>query len=439
MFEILRLMFNSFLNMLSNSRGTSVTVLNVTGAAELDEAIPEHWDTRIRVDAIKQAFWGKRFEGKQGSRMPVITNTDFTVKPGDKIHFQTMRRLKLSGVTGNSVLAGNEEQLSLGQFDLTVEWLRHAVAFNKRGTKRANFDAVKQAGVELTDWLARQIDDDLFENLVSTNSPDTIFAGNKTSEDALDSTSIFNTDALDRLKLALQRKGAIPFQVRNVNGVTLRFYGVVIDPIDGYNLRGDEAWWSAQRDAMTRGMDNPIFTGALGIYNGMIIYEFGNVRTEQGTWLRPEAALSADVPASGAVTVTVTLDSNTSIVSTKFFASTGKIQIGDEVMTYTAKGDNTFTVAAGGRGALNTTPAAHTSGALVTQRNVAQAIGFGAEAIVRGWGLFPRTTKDVQDYGFKFGVGIESVFGQVGVTDVAGNLPNYMVLKSTSKNPTSSI
>ena len=434
MLRFLRLLFASFTGMISNCRGT-VSDINPTTAAELDEAIPEHWDTKIRLDATKQAFWGKRFEGKQGSRMPIIINNDFTKMSGDVIHFQLMKRLKLAGVTGASKLTGNEETLTLGQYDLTVDWLRHAVGFNKRGTKRANFDAVRQAGIELSDWLARQTDDDIFKALVVDNTPDIIFSGNKTSEDDLITSSVFNTNSIDKLKVALLRKGAIPFQVKSVGGVTLKFFGVVIDPLDGFNLRGDEVWQQAQKDAMTRGFDNPIFTGALGIYNGMIIFEFGNVSGEQGTHLRPEATLSADLGASGALTVTVTTDSNTSIVATKFFAATGKIQIGDEVMTYTAKGDNTFTVASGGRGQLNTSAQAHSTDDLVTQRNISKQVAFGAEAIVRGWGLFPRATKDVQDYGFRFGVGIESVFGQAVIPDTNGNFPNYLISKSYSENP----
>ena len=436
MFDFLR----KFFSFLGNSRGVDVVELNSTTATELDYAIPELWDTKIRLDAVKQAFWGSRFEGAQGSKMPIITNTDFTKSAGDVIHFQTMRRLKYAGVTGDTTLAGSEEKLTLGQYDLSVDWLRHAVAFNKRGTKRANFDAVMVAGDELADWLARQIDDSMFKELVSDESPSTIYSGGKTAEASLTSADVFNTDSLDRMKLALLRKGSIPFQVKSVSGTSLKMFGIVIDSVDAYNLRGDEAWYSAQRDANLRGMDNPIFTGALGIYNGMIVYEFANVAGEQGTWLRPEATLSANVAAAGAVTVTVTINSDTSINATKFFPSSGTIRIGNEDLTYTgATTGYTFTVAAGGRGANGTVPAAHSTGDLVTLRNVTKQIGFGAEISVRGWGMYPRKTREVQDYGFKFGVGIEAVYGQQAIKDSNGNIPNYVMMKSYAANPNSNI
>ena len=62
---------------------------------------------------------------------------------------------------------------------------------------------------------------------------------------------------------------------------------------------------------------------------------------------------------------------------------------------------------AAGRGANGTVAAAHSTNDLVTLRNITKQVGFGSEIAVRGWGLYPRKTKEVQDYGFKFGIGIE--------------------------------
>jgi len=419
---------------ISNCKGTDVVEINDTTTSALDYAIPELWATKVRLDAVKSAFWGSRFEGKQGANMPIIINTDFSKAAGDVLHFQTMKRLKLSGVTGETVLTGAEETLTLGQFDLSVDWIRHAVGFNKRGTKRANFDAVMVAGQELSDWLARYIDDSMFQQLISTESPSTLYSGGKTAEANLTSSDVFNTTSLDKLKLALIRKGALPFQVKSVGGTTLKFYGIVIDPIDAYNLRADDAWYSAQRDANLRGLDNPIFSGALGIYNGMIVYEFGNVSGEMGTWLRPEAKLSAAIGIAD-TTITCTIDSNTSIDALKFFPSSGTIRIDNEDMTYTSESGYYFTVSA--RGANNTTAASHASGALVTLRNVSTQLAFGSEIAVRGWGMYPKATKEVQDYGFRYGVGIEAIFGQKGIADAASAMANYVIMKSYASNPSS--
>ena len=57
------------------------------------------------------------------------------------------------------------------------------------------------------------------------------------------------------------------------------FYVVVLHSYSVTDLRLDIAnsayvdWPTIQMYANKRGMDNPIFTGALGVYNGMIMYE----------------------------------------------------------------------------------------------------------------------------------------------------------------------
>src|SRR3990167_5581455 len=85
MLDFLRGMFRSFISKIRSCKGTDVVEINDTTATDLDNAIPELWATKVRLDAIKSAFWGSRFEGKQGSGMPIIINTDFSKGPGDVI------------------------------------------------------------------------------------------------------------------------------------------------------------------------------------------------------------------------------------------------------------------------------------------------------------------------------------------------------------------
>jgi len=174
----------------------------------------------------------------------------------------------------------------------------------------------------------------------------------------------------------------------------------------------------------------------LGIYNGVIVYEFGNVGGEQGTWLRPEAKLSAAIGV-GDTTITVTLDSDTALNATKFFASSGTIRIDNEDMTYTSKTVNTFVVSV--RGANGTTAVTHASGAIVTQRNISTQIAFGGEIAVRGWGMQPQATREVQDYGFRYGVGIEAIYGQQVIVDSASVPPNYILHKAYANNPNANV
>ncbi len=431
-------MWKYLFSLLRNNRGAVTlnmhTIANATTTG-LDYAIPEFWNKRLYDDGMRKAFWGARFEGREGSSRPIITKDDFTKGPGDALHFQVMSELISSGVTGESGLQGNEDKLSMSQFSLTVDWIRNAVAFTEKLERRVNFSIVQVARQRLSNWMARYIDEGLFAEILTATSVEKLYSGDAADEDALGDNDTFGTEEIDRIKLALQRKGAIPISTKMNNGEELDTYGIVISELDEYWLKGDPVWQQAQREAGIRGETNRIFTGALGIYNGMILYVHRSIKSGlnvQGSPLRPEARLFATLsagdtdPAGG---------DNTKANYLKFFpAGGGTLKIDDEEMTYSGKANSyTFTVTS--RGINGTTDADHAAGALITLRNVSTQIGFGAEVAVRGWGMKPTPIAQTYDYGFENGVGVKAIFGQVAIKDTNSVPKNYLLIKSFAKNP----
>jgi N4-gp56 family major capsid protein len=435
-------MFRKLINFLCfplmNRKGVAtLNVMSYTGA-ELDYAIPEKWDKRLYENGMFNAFWGSNKEGKEGSNKPIITKDDFTKEPGDVIHFNVISDLYSAGVTGETTLAGSEDKLSLAQFNLTVDWARNAVAFTKNVQRRVNFETVNLSRIKLEKWLSRfVIDADMFTQLITTESPDTLYSGDATSAATLGSNDTFGVEEIDRIKLSLQRKGALPISAKMKDGENLDTYGIVISEVDEYWLKGDEDWKKGAREAAERGAGNPLFTGAIGMWNGCIIYVHRSVKSGYqviGSALRPEARLYTTINAGDTGANLVLADASTTKSKlTKFFPATGILRIGTEDLTYTAKSDYGFTISA--RGANGTTAAAHTAGALVTLRDVSTQIGFGAEVAIRGWALKPTHTTDVKDYGFEQGIGVEAVFGQVAVKDTLGVPKNYLLCKSYANNP----
>ena len=446
MISFLRTLFAT----LCSKRGeTLANMTYASGAGVLDYAIPTFWAERLRDDAIRRAFWGSRFEGKEGSRKPIIVNEDFTKKPGDRINFQVVSQIFTPGVTGETALTGSEAKLALGQYYLTVDWVRNAIAYTKALEKRVNFSIVQTIRQELSDWMSRRIDSDMFSAIISGAS-NTIYSGDATSVATLGANDHFGTEEIDRIKLALSRT-AIPIRVEGPAGEEEEYYGAVISEVDEYWLKGDSVWTQAQRDAGPRDYSkNRIFTGALGMYNGVIIYVHRakkSARNVQGSPLRPEARLYTTMTA---VSTEAEFDiSTTSKDLGDFFSSTGTITIGSEEITYTSitAGSGmtgaTYRFAGLGRAANGTTAAAHTAGALITQRNVASVIGFGAEVAVRGWGMKPVPITQGYDYkfpdgtSFENGLGVAAVFGQSIVADSAGDAPNYILMKTYADNPIS--
>jgi N4-gp56 family major capsid protein len=434
---------------LRSERGETLSNMTyASGAGVLQNAVPTWWADRLRDDAIRRAFWGARFEGKEGSRKPIIVNEDFTKKPGETIKFNVVSQVFSPGVTGETALTGSEDKLSLGQYTLTVDWLRNAIAYTKNLEKRVNFNIAQTIRSELSDWMKRKIDSDMFSALISGAS-NIIYAGDATSVATLGSNDHFGTEEIDRLKLALQRT-AIPIRVEGPEGEENEYYGAVISEVDEYWLKGDDVWNQAQRDAGPRDYSkNRIFTGALGIYNGVILYVHRakkSARNIQGSPLRPEVRLYTTMTDSSN---TAEFDISTTLKDLgDFFSSTGTITIDSEEITYTSitagtGTGSTYRFAGLSRGANGTTAAAHTAGALITQRNVASVIGFGAEIAVRGWGMKPVPITQGYDYqfpdgsSFENGLGVAAVYGQSVIQDSAGDAPNYILMKTYADNPIS--
>jgi len=430
------------------------TPFNVHTTADLDVFIPEKWDTKVRLDAERKEFFNK-FEGEEGSSMPIIRRNDFTAAPGDVVHVDVMSNLRGAGVSGETILKGKEEKLQFNQFDLKVDWLRHAVGFNKRGTKRAFINAMKMANTALSTWLAKVKDDECFGQLLDLGaqsrlgtadsaSVTTIYPNAVTAVSGLTDADTMGVAELNKVKFVLSRKHALPIQTIMDGKQLVEFYGIVMDDIAAeYYLKSDPVWQQAQREAGLRGDGNRLFTGALGQLNGMVVYSYKG-KSGEGSFLRPEMAVSAQSLADAEILLGTSGDR---IPYQKYFVN------GATKYTRVAAADGTETAITMDAGAVtagvnNETEiakhyhlVAHThaqfeAGDLITQENhYATAIGFGAEIAARVWGMYPNAIRDVQDFGFSYGVGVEAVYGHKMIEDTHDVAPNHVLLKHYCKNP----
>ena len=428
-----------FLTILFDIRGWS-TEMAVTGISEIDAAIPEFWGEGILADANRESFWGS-LSGKEGSFMPVIDKTGPLKAKGDKITFNTIEQLMGTGVTGESVLKGTEEKLGIGSFTVTADVVRHAVAVGRKANKQSNFDMVQNARTLLKDWFTRKLDNDIFTNITGSSYVETIYANSKTAVGSLNTTSgdYFGPTEVNLIRLALQRVGALPLRVTKSNGRTIPIYGIAYGELEEYWLNQNTSFVNQIKEAWERFKGSkdmhPLFEGAVGIYRNMVLYPYYSILDiPQGTPLRPETTLSATlVTSASTIYVGVAGDSNTLANYTLFFADSGSLQIEDEIMSYTAKTVSTFTTVT--RGASITTDVQHLAGKLVTQRNVATVIGFGAQGIYRA---FPEQVEPIgqkDDYDEQIGLGVRAYYGQALKRSARRDKAPIVICKCISPNP----
>lgn len=374
--------------------------------------------------------------------MPVIDKTGPLKAKGDQITFNSIEHLMGTGVTGESVLKGNEEKLGIGSFTVTADVVRHAIAVTRKSTKQANFDEVQTARTLLKDWFTRKYDNDVFTSILDSSYIETIYANSKTSAATLNTTDgdYFGPVEINMLRLALQRVGAMPLRTINSNGRTIPIYGCVFGEMEEYYLNNNTSFVNAVKEAWerfrgTKAGQHPLFEGAVGIYRNVVLYPYYSILDiPQGTPLRPETTLSATLVTSATTAnVGVAADANTLANYTLFFATTGSLQIENEIISYTGKTVSTFTGLT--RGASSTTDAQHAAGKLVTQRNVSSVIGFGAQAIFRA---FPEQVEPIgqdDDYKEQIGLGVRAYYGHALKRSARRNKAPVVVLKCISNNP----
>lgn len=373
--------------------------------------------------------------------MPVIDKTGPLKAKGDQITFNTIEQLMGTGVTGENVLKGNEEKLGIGSFTVTADVVRHAVAVSRKSTKQANFDEVQNARILLKDWFTRKMDNDVFTAITGSSYIETIYANSKTSAGTLNTTSgdYFGPTEINLIRLALQRVGAMPLRTTKSNGRTIPIYGLVYGELEEFYLNQNTSFVNTVKEAWERFKGSrdmhPLFEGAVGIYRNMVLYPYYSILDiPQGTPLRPETTLSASLVTSASTAyVGVAADSNTLANYTLFFASSGSLQIDDEIISYTGKTVSTFTGLT--RGASSTTDAIHAAGALVTQRDVASVIGFGAQGIYRAYPEAVEPIGEKDDYGEQIGLGVRAYYGHALRRSKRRNKAPLVVCKCISPNP----
>lgn len=263
----------------------------VTRTADVTNQISTIWSKRLLAQAEKLTFW-HGLEGPVGSSMPVVRYDDLEKDQGDTVKFDIVLALTGSGMSGdNELLEGNEEKMKFRQSSFTVESLQHAVRWSKKGKILINHDMRGSALGQLRKWLASQLDDAVWYEITgeshatnsllsgSTTLPTTAkwFAGTATAVAGVD-----DTDAAGRLTLddisSIKSYAKVNNKIEPIalaNGEEV--YMLIVHDYAGLKLKQSSDWKQAQREARERGRDNPVFTGALGVWDNVIIKQSDRV------------------------------------------------------------------------------------------------------------------------------------------------------------------
>lgn len=245
------------------------------------ELVLKAWAKKCWEAGLRKCFF-QRFTGDSSDNIVQI-KTDLQKGRGDNINIPLLLPLNSAGISGDNMLEGNEEEMIYRSFDVSIDQVRNAVRLTGRFEEQKTQQNMREdARTNLSNWLADTIDKKIFKVLSTSPSADrVVYAGSATSENTIGAADVFNTDIIGEAKrLAVDDENTAVRPIR-IDGADR--YIMIIDQYQARDLMKDTRWLEAQQYANIRGEKNPIFTGALGMYNGVVIHQCNRVlRTDTG-------------------------------------------------------------------------------------------------------------------------------------------------------------
>ncbi|MCI6283443.1 N4-gp56 family major capsid protein [Selenomonas sp.] len=243
--------------------------------------VQEAWAKATWSAGIHKAFFDKFTGTDAGSIIQV--KEELKKDKGDSINIPLLMPLTGAGITGDNMLEGNEEALIYRDFSVSIDQLRNAVRLQgKMDEQKTQINMRQDAKTALSDWLATKVDKMIFTALTTDPTANrVVYGGSAASEAAIAAGDKFTVDLIGKAKrMAMEDENTMVKPVR-IDGVDT--YVMVIDQWQARDLMADTKWIEAQEHANIRGEKNPIFTGALGMYNGVVVHQCNRIpRTETG-------------------------------------------------------------------------------------------------------------------------------------------------------------
>ncbi len=255
------------------------------------------WQKRIWREALKETMAMKFMGTSTNSLIQILDDTQ--KGSGDRLRVPLRMQLAGRGVGETEALEGNEEALLTFYDDVMINDLAHAVRNKTRiDQQRVPWSLREESAAGLRDWFADRVDTWAANVLAgNTGQPDVLYTGNQaasaptsaggntriiyadgasTTEGSLTASQTFTLAMLDNAVTIA--KTATPL-IRPVKVGSQEYYVAFLHPFQVRNMRQNTntgQWLDIQKAAMAGGEveDNPIFTGALGVHNGVVLHEW---------------------------------------------------------------------------------------------------------------------------------------------------------------------
>ena len=248
------------------------------------------------------------FERKSDS--PIVVKDEFGKERGQRIRLALRKQLTTnvglsdrdgSGTGANvlnqytfgiSSMIDQEENMNLYDMEVVVELMKHAVGFATPELQdlRTPFKMEQEAASALRDWLAGQYEESILDAHYEGNAAHVIKSGFASatahprviwSNNATEQGDISNDDLLSAADL---RKVYESMRINNINPLKVdgkEMYVLLAHVYSISDLMNDSDIKNTYQNAFSRtaaGSDNPLFSRAEVIFEGIAVHEYNRVR-----------------------------------------------------------------------------------------------------------------------------------------------------------------
>lgn len=255
----------------------------------------KRWSAELAHEAIGQT-WFKRLLG-EGQDACIMHLKDLERAAGDQIKFDVRYQDRSAGVQGDAKLEGFESALEFYQDTINIDQLRQAHAFRGMTQQRTVHDLRREGRKSLADWFSRVFDGLMMSYLAGIagtgrENVSNILGGSGFAGNALqtpDTAHLIDVDAdftLPLLDQAIAKAKTINPRIRPIMVDGQPKYVAILHPYAVFQMKTQSSgnnWNIIHQRASERSGSNPIYTGALGEYNGVVIHESEYIPVSVGT------------------------------------------------------------------------------------------------------------------------------------------------------------
>lgn len=271
----------------------------------IDALRPELWEKELFKDVIDGLYFKQSGLMGEGDNNIIQVKTGLMKSKGDTVTVGLTAKLTGAGVSGDAELEGNEEAINAYSDSIAIDQKRFGVRLTgkldeKKNAYKMREDAKEKLTIRLQEFIERQVflklagvqnttlvdvsGDTYAADATWSNTPTQVPAadtaagyGNRylcadytNGADSLATTDLLTPTLISRAKIKamLAKPKVRPLRIDGRD-----HYVMWIHPWQAYDLKNDPQFAQAMREAEVRGKNNPIFTGALGVWDGVILYE----------------------------------------------------------------------------------------------------------------------------------------------------------------------